>query len=747
MTNFINYIALIILLLAPAIIGQSFSSSSSSSATPAIPSCIVPTSNASQPVTNCSINGYDLSPIAGVDLYGLGGGLQYVFRLCGSVSDINCSPGSQLCRFGSTPSTCAASTQTHLFTNASQSFGFISNNSSLGLALTAVGANSFCANGGNMTVNIRLLCGGSVIPNRIDTITTATSAVGVGCQCSTTITITTLLACPAYNNATYSAPVTPTLPSATGVNCHAGQFGIDLSSQFTGDISYRDSSSNIYKINLCQPVRYAPCNKYGIDGAAALACVAPICFNVSATSLLYSYQTPTWSYTNQIDSSAGYSMFSYLPSSTTCGIVVRLVCNVNSSVPVVVSFIQDPSCLYNFFISTSLVCATESSSLALTRPRCSSGCCGLGYDFSSLQYDIFGWDSGNTPYVLHMCGVVNSTSNCRGTMVCQQPTCNSRSPYLVSYFVGQTNTISWSFVNGLDFVQGVRMLAVSGQTCGAYHRASNILFLCDPRAAHPRVMSVAEKSTCVYTATVYTSLVCPSPAYLGGGSNIGVANYTSAGSVSVIDPVYPVRLPGCYFDGYDFSKLTTYDFYTVYDSYVFVSRVCGAVTDPVCNKFSSTSNSSVCQLYTSCGSVSGSYRVSNWNPYLVEWRYPTGNWLDGLQLSVQTGDTCGGDVPRMIRWHFVCDPTAYSIFDTSVVEEAGQSICHYDFTIRTDIVCKAPNSIIYQNVTFSSSSSTGSRRLLSGTGVSGNSAGNSFSLSEFQLIILSIFAVAVPMFT
>ena len=338
----------------------------------------------------------------------------------------------------------------------------------------------------------------------------------------------------------------------------------------------------------------------------------------------------------------------------------------------------------------------------------------MGYDLSALSYDIYGYDHYPAVWALHLCGSV-TTAQCNGSQLCQGAACTNTG-YFVSSF--DPSLAVWSFINGVNHTGGVQLVQANGQRCGSNGpRVQIVRLLCDPTALKPNTYHVVESPQCVYQVTLYTAVVCAAPSFL---SSVAV----SSAVVPYVAPVW-----GCQFHGYDLSPLSAYDLYIPYINYLFVTRVCGAVTDPVCARNALVANSSVCQLLTNCGEIyaDSEYLVSTWNPYLAQSALLPGG---GVQVQVQDGSDCGNG-PRAVKWIFLCDPAATHAYPYSVVEEYGNDYCHYDITIMTDIVCA------HINVTVASSSSTGRSQLFNSTnGASGRGHGGHW-LTMLAIVFLS----------
>lgn len=652
-----------------------------------------------QPLSDCTFAGYNLTALTLVDLYGLESSQQYVYRLCGAVSNPLCPSGSTACQFATSVTTCNNNnTALQLMSSSAvQRFGYInSSNPAAGIQITQVtpGAGPSCANAMNRTIVTNIQCAdGPAVPTRITTITKSES----GCTCSITITFSSPLACPANMTRT----ITPVSLPMTRLPCTMGQFGIDLRSQFSDDLQLTTSSSasNRYVLNLCRPTQDLGCN-LATNGPAVAACVVPRCANISATALMYNYQTPTWHYTNYYNNSDGYTMVNY--NSVTNFLVVRLTCNISATSPQLISITQTASGHHHIYLATSLACVNETM-MFFPKPRCNLTCCFSGYDFRALKTaDITGYQNNGLgqPWSFSMCGAARA--NCNGAMICQKPNCpyGSGSWPLAYYKPAVLVDTHFSWVNGLDFTGGLRMVTANGQMCGAYPRTTIVELICDPTAAFPRADRAAEDAVCVYTLTVRTIIVCAPPRYLGGGANLGEHNVTGNG-VALI-PVKPIF--GCQFAGYDFSPLAQSDFHVKIWPYMFIARLCGEQNNVVCTN-GANRNTSICQIDYGCKDTPGSqFVVSLWNPYLVQYEFIDGSWENGVTQRLKTGDMCPGNVPRSIIYDIVCDLEALTPYQDQGFESPGSYICNYYMRIRTNIVCTAPPALLLGNMTVSSSS-------------------------------------------
>jgi hypothetical protein len=369
------------------------------------------------------------------------------------------------------------------------------------------------------------------------------------------------------------------------------------------------------------------------------------------------------------------------------------VCNSSATTPFIANVATSSfsSCTIVVTVHTNLTCSLQVTSPALL---CPSGCCGLGYDWSALSYDIFGYDTGFGVWGFHMCGSVSSCN--ANTQACQSAavsaaSCSGASAVRVGAFNPSEQV--WSFINGVDWTGGVQLYTANGAVCNSNGpRVTVVQLLCDPSALRPNTLFVVEKPQCVYTITIRTAVVCMSP-------TIQSSSLVVATPQPYVAPVF-----GCQFQGYDLSPLSAYDVIVDYNGYLFVNRVCGQVSDRACARYMAVANSSVCQVSSACGSVGGAYLVSSWNPYIAQSQLISGG---GLQVQVQDGTNCGNG-PRAVKWIFLCDPSAKWGYGLSVVEEFGNDYCHYDVTIMTNIVCQTIN---HTSTGMVSSSSTGQPRL------------------------------------
>ena len=681
--------------------------------------------------TSCAFAGFDFAPLAAVDLFATdSSNSMTVFRLCGAVSEPTCaasaspSSTSQLCAWSNTPqaSPACGPVNSTLTSSSLYHFAFLNSSNPLtgGVFITAYPTAPLLCNGVPPLVLIRLLCSpaAAAVPTslNLDSVVVNTTA----CPCTTTISLTTSLACAAAatpssstggssapssfpaSSSSITAPPSPTstLPAASSsssstgvaasaapspVACLSNPFGLNLSS-LGSPLQWADNATSYY-VNLCG-VTDASSYWCALFGPGASVCRYSTCNPAASRPVGFAsaYQPTRWRVTDGVTAANGVE---YLQANgAACGntkqqVVVRIVCDPTASSPFISSIVARTSCTLLLTIHTSLTCA-----LVVTDPTllCPSGCCGLGYDLSALSYDVYGYDSYPAVWALHLCGAVNSLQ-CNGSQLCQDAACPTPGYSVSSH---DPSLAVWSFVNGANYSGGLQVAQANGQVCrGLGPRVQILRLLCDPTAVRPNTLYVTESPTCVYRVTVYTAVVCGAPSF-----------NSSAMVLSAVMPhVAPVL--GCQFQGYDLSPLSAYDLYIPYQYYLFVTRVCGAVTDRVCARSPLVANSSVCQLSTggSCGAIStgGEYLVSTWNPYIAQSQLLPGG---GVQVQVQDGANCGNG-PRTVKWIFLCDPAATRAYAYSVVEEQGNDYCHYDIIIMTQIACA------HVNVSAASSSSTG----------------------------------------
>jgi len=175
-----------------------------------------------------------------------------------------------------------------------------------------------------------------------------------------------------------------------------------------------------------------------------------------------------------------------------------------------------------------------------------SDCNWNGYDFTAIgATTLYTNDYANAgvTYAFRMCGVVNDsaclfTTSPTSTMFCQHQ--NSYGPFLTEslaewpdYASGVTSSaITWSWVNGADYSQGVRMTIQDGTSCGGYgDRTSKVTLVCDPSATTPVAADVFENPTCTYNIIVRTNVLCTPPsgnAVHGPGSSLSSGGLVAA---------------------------------------------------------------------------------------------------------------------------------------------------------------------------------------------------------------------------
>ena len=492
--------------------------------------------------------------------------------------------------------------------------------------------------------------------------------------------------------------------------CTLDPFGLSLAPLAYDLVWTEADGSTTWVVNLCQPVtssymcdmlaedasvcRYATCNPWSTRNRTNWADLSDFT------------PPPTWYPTNGLNASAGVEYRS--ATGQACGngslqAVVRLVCNSSASVGFISSVLVD-GCTAMVVVQSSLTCG-------LVISDCPSGCCGLGYDFSLLEYDLYGYDDVVQVWGLHMCGAM-STPQCEGRMLCEQAACHPDTYATYAASVFDPYAMAWSYINGRDHTGGVQFIVNNGAVCNdtgsGYHIGQ---FVCDPSAVHPSTFAVlVDDSGCTFTTVVHTALVCGPPSLNSSGMLLAEG----------IPHVAPVT--GCHFEGYDFSSLSTYDLYGAADDFLYVTRVCGAISDPQCAVNSAVATSSVCQINTRCGAILPQLeaRLSSWNPDLAQWAVVEG----GVALIVQDGQQCSTG-PSTIQWLLTCDEEAEWGVVTDVVQQSGDG-CSFVITVLTNRACPSlfnASLARLQNVTSASMSA-------SSTGLVGQSTTHSGAQAE-----------------
>ena len=744
--------------------------------------------------SDCAWGLFNFSALAAADLYGGdSSGAMSVFRLCGAVSDAKCSAASggdgQMCRWGTNASSTPACTpvEVSLTTGAGYNFSYVNASQPYtgGVVLTIYPATPVWCNGLPAVTIVHLQCSPSspAVPvNQLASLiqSSNTSSSGSYCPCTTSITIPTSLACATppqsssssssssstggvsssiasgssssstgSNGGSFSSTSSPSSNTAssapsTAFQCLSNPFGLNLSS-LSGPLSWQPSdNSQQWFVNLCGQVTDSWCTFYAGNTSV---CGYDTCnpyssrFTMNYASPLTTATSYAWRVTDGVSAVNGIE-YLQMNGQSTAGtnqqVVVRVVCSPNATTPYI-AHVNVSANTATVVINTNLTCSlvvTDSAYL------CPSGCCGMGYDFTALNYDLYGYDSGYGVWAIHMCGTMID-SYCLGASVCQNAACGGpayNNPDGTTISTGwQPSQQSWSFINGKDYTGGVQMLTVNGAACpstGTGSVAFTAQFLCDPTALHPNTYTVVQTAECAYTLTLHTAVVCSSPSFT-----------SSAVVLSQPAPTVP-QVFGCQFEGYDLSPLSAYDMMLPYQYYMFVTRVCGQVSDRAAQRYPYMHNSSLVQLVASqpnlgwCPGIYGAYLLSVWNPYLAVAETTS----SGVQVAVVDGSNVGScNGPRGVKWIFVCEPAARFAYIYSIVEEFGVHQCHYDLTIMTNIVCGAPSSSDNSTLLLGSSSCTGQSRLFNGTdngAASGTGRGSLTLLAVVvacSLVLLSVF--------
>ena len=724
---------------------------------------------------DCAWDVYDFSALAAVDLYGSHhNGAMSVFRLCGAVSDPVCSAASggegQLCHWGTNVSATPACSPIDVPLTSTAGYNFSTYNDTEwvaeGVTVTIYPATPALCNGVPAVTVVNLLChtAAPAVPldgfdYEIRLVNTSTS-----CPCTTVININTSLACytpsssssssssstgsafgsiassssTGGSSATFSSTSSPAVSSSSSApsapfQCLSNPFGLNLSSLGVELLWQSNHTAQQWFVSLCGGVTDEYCNIFTPNSSV---CGYDTCnpwsdrLVMSYASTLTSATNYAWKVTDGVNATNGIEYLQrngQVTDGTRQQAVVRFVCDSDATTPYIAQIDVTPNTA-TVSIHTNLTCE-----LVVTDKQylCPSGCCGMGYDFTALDYDIYGYDEHYAVWGIHMCGPMTDEV-CLGASICQNAACGGpvvQMPYGTTVSMWEPSQQSWAFINGRDWTGGVQMTTVAGVDCpnaGAGSTAFIAQFLCDPTALHPNTYTVVQAGQCVYQMTIYTAIVCSSPGW-----------NSSALVLSQPLPTVP-QVFGCQFEGYDLSPLSAYDLKLPYGYYLFVTRVCGQVNDAAAQLNPYMRNASVVQLTTYCGGLASEYLVSVWNPYLASTAIVSG----GVQVTVVDGSNVYCVGPRGLKWIFACDRTARYAYLYSVVEEFGVNNCHYDLTIMTDIVCGASN----QSATLAlSSSSTGQSRLFNDTDNGANSVRGSSLLVPVGLALTCLFVLMSAM--
>jgi len=153
--------------------------------------------------------------------------------------------------------------------------------------------------------------------------------------------------------------------------------------------------------------------------------------------------------------------------------------------------------------------------------QCNATSDGKFYDLTSLQNATLSpvnWtdDEGTFTYSFQACG----THDCGGdpASLCQHS----------NQFLDNTNLAIWTGVHDQALFQppssgvGINAIFNNGASCGSQSRNTTITLQCDKTATVPKLTSVVEDPTCVYTAIVVTAASCtPGKGGGGGGLSLG----------------------------------------------------------------------------------------------------------------------------------------------------------------------------------------------------------------------------------
>ena len=288
----------------------------------------------------------------------------------------------------------------------------------------------------------------------------------------------------------------------------------NLNSLATQDLVYNNDPNYNWYLRPCGTVSNANCS-----GAAASSALGVMLCQASKTNLGGS--TAASSY---IASSTSYTpirngLLMSLTDGAYCSVVgayrttnVRFICNSTATTATIYNLTESPTCTYNVWVYTNLVC-----------PAASTSCQGAGYDLSRLNT---GADlqlvnaSASYNWYFSPCSTVSSAvcqlnEATQASMMCQVAQ-GSNSSYDIAIY--NPSSITWTAING-----GVQWLVQDGATCNNYdfERQLTINFMCGGTGGGPgSLVSVVEQTTCNYLATVQLNGPCSNWQTGGGGSSL-----------------------------------------------------------------------------------------------------------------------------------------------------------------------------------------------------------------------------------
>lgn len=311
-------------------------------------------------------------------------------------------------------------------------------------------------------------------------------------------------------------------------------------------------------------------------------------------------------------------------------------------------------------------------------------CGGAGYDLSSIADMDLTLDDGDFVYAIRPCGTVSEDLDlCNGQM-CQDDT-------VISYYEP-------SLVNWYAIPNGVNLEVQNGDDSGCEGpRESDINFICNATQLTPRLVSVTEPTECHYRAIVHTAAACTRNTTFQPGVGDAFTSTVCGGGA------------------YDLTSLNGADITAMVGDYNWTIRVCGLVSNQLC---AAAQPVSICQQQGD--SV---YKLADYTNDLPLYELNS----NGMNMSLESGEPCGGLGNRTTQVVFECDVTATT---PVLLAETEYYTCEYRFTVRTTAVCGAPFQI--RPVSSSSglpqvaSSSTGLSRSSSSAGfpqASSSSAG------------------------
>jgi len=610
-------------------------------------SIVCPPSTVYQEPVKCG-GEYDLALLSVVDISINTGGWTYVFRPCGSVTNLACqndagtASGSMVCQL--------SADQTYSYSIASYDETVTAWNPIQGGVSMTVTDGAFCA---------------AINANRSFT---ANFRCAPGLQGAKSV----MTSFQELSTCNYVAEVQTSLVCAASTNGYCGPPGTNFDfSVIGGDLTYvTPGGAYAYYFQPCGSVSNQQCQLNSATNGSMM-CQA-VLGNAAAYDIgFFDANLARW-----FPISNGWQM--QIQDGQSCSnlrfprlLNVNFICDPNAKFPIFNNLTEGSICDYTAYVTTKQACAPVAAGASTgamvpvnTDPYGQWSFenpthCGGPYDLTSLATYDMTYETGPYRFALRVCGSVKETNCTRNqatatSMFCQAVLNDaSATTYpLAQYnpFIVQYRPIQYGGRPGLI------MTLQDGGYCGQFQRITNVYFMCDPAATTAVMTNVTENPQCTYNAVVRTSLVCFNPPATCGGA------------------------------GYDLSFLTQSagDLTTTSGGYNWYLKPCGVVSNPQCN----ANNTDTAGIAMVCQAVpppsTTTYLISMYEPDDAVWAPLPNN--GGVSMTIQTGTTCGSnDFERLLVINFRCGISNTGRANLTSIAE--QSTCYYVANVDTGRSC------------------------------------------------------------